>query len=257
LTLAGWPGRGESAYLDLVAEAAWKFIVEPESERLGVERARTGEVKAFRPEMSLRREFELGGRPAREYAVRLEDEGGPVYVCAEGRRVYVVAALAPDPQAADSRRFVESFSLKSGEAARVGETAAASGVGPVPARDFPSLVKGTPPPPPAPPADPDAPVDYDKPFRQNELTRKATITFKPEPGFTEEARKFNVTGVVRLRAVLSKTGEVTNLNVVKYLPHGLTEKAVDAAKAIRFTPAQKDGRAVGQYVILEYNFNIY
>src|SRR5919112_499124 len=46
-------------------------------------------------------------------------------------------------------------------------------------------------------------VDYNRPFKTSEVTRKAVITSKPEPGFTEEARKNNVTGVVRLRAILS------------------------------------------------------
>ncbi|HEY0171720.1 MAG TPA: energy transducer TonB [Pyrinomonadaceae bacterium] len=100
-------------------------------------------------------------------------------------------------------------------------------------------------------------VDYSRPFRQNEVTRKAMITFKPEPGFTEEARKNNVTGVVRLRAILSASGSVTGITTVKGLPDGLTEKAISAARQIRFTPAEKDGRAVSQYVVLEYNFNIY
>jgi TonB family protein len=100
-------------------------------------------------------------------------------------------------------------------------------------------------------------VDYSRPFRQNEVTRKAMITFKPEPGFTEEARKNNVTGVVRLRAILSASGSVTGITTVKGLPDGLTEKAIAAARQIRFTPAEKDGRAVSQYVVLEYNFNIY
>ncbi|MCA1617901.1 MAG: energy transducer TonB [Acidobacteria bacterium] len=100
-------------------------------------------------------------------------------------------------------------------------------------------------------------VDYNRPFRQNEVTRKALITFKPEPGFTEEARKNNVTGVVRLRAILSASGSVTNITTVKGLPDGLTEKAISAARQIRFTPAEKDGRNVSQYVVLEYNFNIY
>jgi protein TonB len=100
-------------------------------------------------------------------------------------------------------------------------------------------------------------VDYTRPFRQNEVTRKALITFKPEPGFTEEARKNNVTGVVRLRAVLHASGGIQSISVVKGLPDGLTEKAISAARQIRFTPAEKDGRAVSQYVVLEYNFNIY
>jgi TonB family protein len=100
-------------------------------------------------------------------------------------------------------------------------------------------------------------VDYTRPFRQNEVTRKALITFKPEPGFTEDARKNNVTGVVRLRAVLHASGSIQSISVVKGLPDGLTEKAISAARQIRFTPAEKDGRNVSQYVVLEYNFNIY
>jgi TonB family protein len=100
-------------------------------------------------------------------------------------------------------------------------------------------------------------VDYTRPFRQNEVQRKALITFKPEPGFTEEARKNNVTGVVRLRAVLHASGSIQSISVVKGLPDGLTEKAIAAARQIKFTPAEKDGRSVSQYVVLEYNFNIY
>ena len=252
---------GGLRHLDLVAEAAWQLLVKPEFERLEVERARTGVVKQFIPRMALGREFDLGGRAAREYAVRLENEGGPVYVCADGERLYIVAALAPDPQAADSKRFVESFALKALPPPNVGGGAA---VGPGAPTEVatphlpinPDFVK----PKVRPPADAgggDAPVDYNRPFKFSEVTKKAIITFKPEPGFTEGARKFEVTGVVRLRAILSKTGEMTNSSVVKTLPHGLTEKALAAARQIRFEPAQKDGRAVAQYVVLEYNFNIY
>ena len=100
------------------------------------------------------------------------------------------------------------------------------------------------------------PVDYTRPFRQSEVTKRALITFKPGPGFTEEARKNDVEGVVRLRAVLAASGQVVSISVVKGLPDGLTEKAVAAARRIRFTPAQKDGRPVSQYVVLEYNFII-
>jgi TonB family protein len=97
----------------------------------------------------------------------------------------------------------------------------------------------------------------DGPFTPKEVTRKAVIVYKPEPGFTEEARRDNVTGAVRLRAVLSSTGRVTNIAVVNWLRDGLTEKAIQAARHILFFPAEKDGRAVSQYVVLEYSFNIY
>jgi TonB family protein len=245
---------GELRYLDLVAEAGWELLVKPEFERLEVEKARTGRVKEFVPRMTLQRMFDLGGRAAREYALRLEKEGGPVYVCADGERLYVVAALAPDPQAADSRRFVESFAVGTKTPNPPAPAKTNADIIPLPTKPDTSGVLFT--------SKPntgggDVPVDYDRPFKQSEVSQKARITFKPEPGFTEWARRFEVTGVVRLRAILSKTGEVTNVSVVKHLPHGLTEMSIDAARRIRFEPAQKDGQPVSQYVVLEYNYNIY
>ena len=48
-----------------------------------------------------------------------------------------------------------------------------------------------------------------------------------------------------------------NLKVMTKLPHGLTERALIAARKINFTPAVKDGQAVSMYIQLEYNFNLY
>lgn len=94
-------------------------------------------------------------------------------------------------------------------------------------------------------------------YTASEAMTKAVITAKPEPEFTEQARRANISGVVRLRAVLTADGRVTYILVVKGLSHGLTERAVSAARGIKFKPATVDGRAVSQFVTLEYNFNIY
>ena len=91
----------------------------------------------------------------------------------------------------------------------------------------------------------------------SETTTRALITAKPEPGFTEAARRAGVVGVVRLRAVLGADGRVSHVLVVKGLPLGLTERAVAAARQIKFRPATVNGQAVSQFVTLEYNFNIY
>jgi TonB family protein len=99
--------------------------------------------------------------------------------------------------------------------------------------------------------------DSDGPFRARDVETKAVITSKPEPGFTREARENDVYGTVRLRAVLSSKGEVGKVSVIKGLPDGLTEKAIEAAMHIRFTPARRYGHAVSQYVTLEYNFSAY
>jgi TonB family protein len=100
-------------------------------------------------------------------------------------------------------------------------------------------------------------TDYSKTFAARDVTRKATIISKPEPLYTEEARKNQVTGTVRLRLVLGANGAVSGISPVSRLPDGLTEKAIEAARKISFTPAEKDGRKVSQYVTIEYNFNIY
>lgn len=271
--------RRESLYLDAVAGLAWELLGEPEFERLrrepgGIERAAEMELG-----MSYVREFELNGRPAREYLLNLEKERGPVYVTADGARVYVLAGLGEEADDPRLRKFADSFVVGGGPPARgSGDLAlpvpstiqadpllikpetgdAAGGRPPMLVRPHPSLSK----------VDPsesprgntgggDAPAGSDRPLRQTEVTRKAMVIFKPEPGFTEEARRFNVTGVVRLRAILASSGEVKSISVVKTLPHGLTRKALSAARGIRFQPAQKDGRPVSQYVVLEYNFNIY
>ena len=99
--------------------------------------------------------------------------------------------------------------------------------------------------------------DYTRTFSPKEVTRKAMITYNPEPLFTEEARKNNTVGEVILRVVLSSSGSVTNIVPVKRLPDGLTEKAIEAAHKIKFTPAEKDGHKVSQYSTIVYNFNIY
>jgi TonB family protein len=90
-----------------------------------------------------------------------------------------------------------------------------------------------------------------------EVTTKAIVITKPEPRYTEEARKNAITGTVVLRCVFSSSGVVTNRRVVYGLPYGLTENAVAAAEQIRFIPASKDGRFVSMYIQLEYNFNLY
>jgi hypothetical protein len=62
---------------------------------------------------------------------------------------------------------------------------------------------------------------------------------------------------VVLKAVFSSSGQVTGIQATKPLPYGLTEKAIAAARSIKFIPAVKDGHNVSQYIQLEYTFNLY
>ena len=245
--------RGEAPYLDLVAEVAWELLVTRSN------KTKIASLFGGHKQLDYEREFRLDGKPAREYTMLSRKVSGPVFICADGPRVYIVAALGPNANDPRLKPFVESFTLKRGAPARAPRGAlgdpvtgkggaagveAGAGVG----AGVTYGGRG---------ADAAVPVDYDRTFRMAEVVQKAVLTSKPEPDFTKQARKFTVTGVVRIRAVLAKTGEVRNITVVKGLPHGLTLTAVEAARKIKFRPALKDGRTVSQYVVLEYNFNIY
>jgi TonB family protein len=92
-------------------------------------------------------------------------------------------------------------------------------------------------------------------FTGREVDQKARLLTKPEPHYTEAARREGITGVVVLKVIFSATGEVNYIRVVSGLPHGLTEQAIKAAKKIKFIPAMKDGKAVSMWIQLEYNFN--
>jgi len=94
-------------------------------------------------------------------------------------------------------------------------------------------------------------------FSGAEVTTKLRMLSKPEPTYTHSAKAAGVEGTVVLRAVFAEDGTVKSVLILNPLPNGLTERAIQAAKKIKFTPATKDGRLVSTYVQLEYNFNLY
>ncbi len=101
------------------------------------------------------------------------------------------------------------------------------------------------PPPPPPPPPPSGP------------TTGIQILSKPKPGYTDAARQNNVTGVVRVRVAFMANGSIGGVSVVSGLPHGLTEKAIAAARQIRFKPPLKNGVPQSVNKVVVFNFNIY
>ena len=99
--------------------------------------------------------------------------------------------------------------------------------------------------------------DIDRIFRVPEVTTRARVLSKPEPQYTEEARRNQISGTVVLSVVFSRNGQVTDIRAVQSLCCGLTEKAIAAARQIRFAPAVREGQPVSVRMQLEYNFNLY
>jgi TonB family protein len=83
------------------------------------------------------------------------------------------------------------------------------------------------------------------------------ILSQPRPGYTEEARKNNVQGTVRVRVTFSASGQVTGVSAINSLPFGLTEKAIAAARQIQFIPAKRNGVPTSVQKTVEFRFTMY
>lgn len=75
-------------------------------------------------------------------------------------------------------------------------------------------------------------------------TAAAAILSKPNPVYTDEARRLGIEGEVLVDVVFLATGQVKVEGVEKGLGHGLDEAAIRAAQQIRFKPAMQEGQAV-------------
>lgn len=98
-------------------------------------------------------------------------------------------------------------------------------------------------------------VEGERVYRGTEVSDRAIVTFKPEPMFTDKARRKKTHGLVEFFVSLSGSGEVKVLGVRRRLPNGLTEEALKAAVRIQFKPALLDGKPVSQVILLQYSFN--
>jgi len=80
--------------------------------------------------------------------------------------------------------------------------------------------------------------------------------FKPEPEYSEEARKAKFQGAVLLSIVILPDGTTTNIRVVRPLGLGLDEKAIEAVQKWKFRPSLKDGKPVAVSANVEVNFRL-
>jgi TonB family protein len=82
------------------------------------------------------------------------------------------------------------------------------------------------------------------------------ITSKPDPLYTDEARRLHIQGEVILRVDFTASGQVRVLDVEQRLGHGLDLAAARAAQQIQFKPARRDGRPVDTNATLHILFKL-
>jgi periplasmic protein TonB len=112
--------------------------------------------------------------------------------------------------------------------------------------------KPAPPPPPPPAPEP----KEEGPLRVGGDVKAPVAINRAKPDYTDAARKGHITGVVIVEAVVNKQGEVEQVKVLKGLPLGLSEQAVEAVKKWRFHPGTLNGEAVEVVFSLTVNFTL-
>lgn len=95
-----------------------------------------------------------------------------------------------------------------------------------------------------------------KSFEEIAATTPVSITSKPSPQYTDEARRLKVEGEVLVKVVFTASGEVRVLSVLRGLGHGLDESAIKAAQNVRFNPAQRNGQPIDSTATLHIVFQL-
>jgi TonB family protein len=97
----------------------------------------------------------------------------------------------------------------------------------------------------------------EKVYTSREVDQRVKLKSRPHPEYPDAAKSNHIRGTVILKVIFRADGRVTDIRTIQGLPGGLTEKAIEAARKIKFIPATKDGKNVSMYMQIEYHFNLY
>src|SRR5689334_7981089 len=182
-------------------------------------------------DLTFERVLKIGEFTGQQFSSHDRDLPATEQFFAAEKRFYRFVVQGATVDHADARQFFSSVMLgKKQEGIEVLEGAAADGIGP-------GRGSGT--------------------YTLNQIETPVRLLSKPEPNYTEDARRNEVQGTVILKVIFAASGKITNIVVVQGLPDGLTERAIVAARKIRFVPATKEGKYVSMWIQLEYNFGLY
>ena len=84
----------------------------------------------------------------------------------------------------------------------------------------------------------------------------ATLIWKIEPEYSDEARRAKVQGTVVLYLEVDEEGRPRNVHVQQGLGLGLDAKAIDAVMRWKFRPGRRNGRPIATRAMVEVNFRL-
>jgi protein TonB len=96
----------------------------------------------------------------------------------------------------------------------------------------------------------------DRPVRVGGDVQPPVAIDRIEPQYTEVARKARIEGIVIIEAIIDRNGNVTDARVLKPLPLGLDQAALEAVKRWKFKPGTLNGQPVPVIYNLTVNFRL-
>lgn len=97
----------------------------------------------------------------------------------------------------------------------------------------------------------------EEPLRVGGEVKAPVLTNRVEPNYPEAARKARMEGVVILEAIITASGAVEEVKVLKSVNPLLDASAVRAVQQWRYRPATLNGRAVRVYLTVTVTFNLH
>ncbi|HLN80941.1 MAG TPA: TonB family protein [Thermoanaerobaculia bacterium] len=97
----------------------------------------------------------------------------------------------------------------------------------------------------------------DEPLRVGGDVKAPQLVNRVEPSYPEAARKARMEGVVILEAIITASGNVEDVKVLKSVNPLLDAAATRAVSQWRYRPATLNGRAVRVYLTVTVTFNLH
>lgn len=85
---------------------------------------------------------------------------------------------------------------------------------------------------------------------------KAKLLGAFNPPYTDDARSAEIEGRIKLKLTIDAQGNVTDVQVMSGLGHGLDESAIATARRVKFTPARENCKDVSSTFIVGASFRL-
>src|SRR6202034_2094992 len=100
----------------------------------------------------------------------------------------------------------------------------------------------------------EAPGVQERPMHVGGSVIPPKLVYHVDPVYSEEARQAKFSGNVQVYLWVDKDGNPSHIRVVKAAGKGVDEKAVEAVRQYKFTPATLNGAPVAVDLYIDVNF---